>query len=86
MGPPTHWCESVQCLHIVNGRHRQTEVWPTPVRLLAGREKNEETKKGESEEQCTARQTEIHGYSNFGVLSQSYWKTVHSELSTEIRY
>lgn len=37
-------------------------------------------------QRCTVRQTEIHSYSNFGVLSESYWKTVHSELSTEIRY
>lgn len=59
-----------------------------PVRLPRGRQAGakQRDKEGRDREQRTVRQTEIHGYSNFGVLSQSYWKTVHSELSAEIRY
>lgn len=62
------------------------EVWST--REAAEREtgRGEKSKKKRQKKRCTVRQTEIHGYSNFGVLSKSYWKTVHSELSTEIRY
>ena len=55
-----------------------------PMRLQRGRQS--ERKRKTARERCTERQTEIYSYSNFGVLSQPYWETVHTELSTEIRY
>lgn len=61
------------------------EVWSTHEAGGARQAEGKKTRQRDRE-RCTVRQTEIHGYSNFGVLSLSYWKTVHSELSTEIRY
>ena len=72
-------------LHIISSGHRDRwRCGPLMKHREGARQRRGDRQRDGG--RCTVRRTQIHGYSNSAVLSQSYWKAVRSELSTEIRY
>lgn len=64
------------------GRHSWCESIQASTSTSMGTDRRTKTDRGRDAQKAD-RDTQLF---NFGVVSQPYWETVHSELSTEIRY
>lgn len=71
-------------LHIISSGHRDRwRCGPLMEHREGARQRRGDRQRDGG--RCTVRRTQIHGYSNSAVLSQSYWKAVHSAVNSALK-